>query len=373
MIWQHLRSENIAQALCLTLAHSLWQGIVLAVLAAMIILLTKNSSPLTRYAWLLASLGLFTLSFSLTLLIELNDQNSGGLPNPGASPGTPTAISRMLNNCLSYSQDHAPTIVNGWLLIIAIRSLWLLFGLSSLERMKRIRVKSPGPDWEALIPGLAKTMGIRRVVTLLESGIVKIPLTIGYLKPIILIPAGLLTGLGQQEIEMILLHELAHVLRKDYLINILQRLLETLFFFNPVVIWLSARIRAEREHCVDDLVIHHTKDQTGYIKALVYYEQYRAASPTYALAFGGKGTLARLKRLISHRSQALHKWELFGLALLLSIGTLLAGLSPVRRHTLTKQETVFSPVPSPATNQAFEAKRKAEAQAFARRQSSQNP
>jgi bla regulator protein blaR1 len=373
MIWQHLRSENIAQALCLTLAHSLWQGIALAVLAAMIILGTKNSTPLKRYAWLLASLGLFTLSFFLTLLIDLNDQNNGGLPNPGASPGTPTAISRMLNNCLSYSQDHAPTIVNGWLLIIAIRSLWLLFGLSSLERMKRIRVKSPGPDWEALIPGLAKTMGIRRVVTLLESGIVKIPLTIGYLKPIILIPAGLLTGLGQQEIEMILLHELAHVLRKDYLINILQRLLETLFFFNPVVIWLSARIRAEREHCVDDLVIHHTKDQTGYIKALVYYEQYRAASPTYALAFGGKGTLARLKRLISHRSQALHKWELFGLALLLSIGTLLAGLSPVRRHTLTKQETVFSPVPSPATNQAFEAKRKAEAQAFARRQSSQNP
>src|ERR1700722_8256169 len=187
MIWQHLRSANIAQALCLTLAHSLWQGIALAVLAAMIILLTKNARPVTRYSWLVASLGLFTLSFFVPLLIEHNDQNNGGLPAPGASPGTPTAISRLLNTCLSYSQDHAPTIVNGWLLIIAIRSLWLLFGLSSLERMKRTQVKSPGPEWEALLSRLANTMGITRIVTLLESGIVKIPLTAGYLKPIILI------------------------------------------------------------------------------------------------------------------------------------------------------------------------------------------
>jgi len=179
------------------------------------------------------------------------------------------------------------------------------------------------------------------------------------------------TGLGQQEIEMVLLHELAHVLRKDYLINILQRLLETLFFFNPVVLWLSARIRAEREHCVDDLVIRHTNDQTGYIKALVHYEQYRAAGPTYALAFGGKGTLARMERLISHRNQALHKWELFGLALLLAIGTLLAEGSPVRRHAPVKQETVFSPGPLPAANQAFAAKRKAEAEAIGRRLSPQ--
>jgi bla regulator protein blaR1 len=344
MIWQHLHSEYLARALCLALMHSLWQSILLGVLAGLIFQLTKGSAPARRYGWLVASLFLYALSFFVTLGIELNSR-------------TPPAIGGLLGNCLAYTQDHAQTIVNAWLLAIAIRSLWLLVGLRSLERMKRLRVKSPGPDWEALLARLAGAMGITSMVTLLESGLVKIPLTAGYLKPVILIPMGLLTGLGQQEVEMILVHELAHVLRKDHLINVLQRLVETLFCFNPVIFWLSARIRVERENCADDLVINHTQDRTGYIKALVHYEQYRAAIPTYALAFGGKGTLARMERLISQRNQALHKLELFGLALLLAICIAFAGFSPGHSQTIPTKE-----------KSAFEAKRKAEAEAFGRQQ-----
>jgi bla regulator protein blaR1 len=379
MIWQHLRSENIAQALCLTLAHSLWQGIVLAILAAMIILLTKKSPAAIRYGLLVGALALFTLGFFATLIIELNNQNAADWANaadranPVAIPGTTPAITRLLDTCLTYTQDHAPMIVNGWLLIIAIRSLWLLFGFSSLERMKRTRVRSPGAGWQALLTRLAGNLGITRVVSLLESGLVKVPMTAGYLKPVILIPAGLLTGLSQNEIEMILLHELAHILRKDYLVNVLQTLVETMFFFNPVVLWLSARIRAERERCADDLVIKKTNNRHGYIKALVHYEQYRAGIPAYALAFGGgRGTLARIERLISRRSQALHKWELFGLALLLAIGIGFAGFSPGQIHGPGPVNGPGANYGRPAANQTeFEAKRKAEAEAFGRQPSSQ--
>jgi bla regulator protein BlaR1 len=364
MTWQHLLSENIARAICVALAYSLWQGILLAVVAAVTLMMTKKSPAARRYAWLLGLLGLFTLSFFVTLAIELNSQNPGAQPHPGAVP----AVSGLLDACLAYGQDHAPTIVHCWLLIIVLRSLWLLFGLLSLGRMKRKHVRSPGPDWEALLARLADGMGVPRVVTLLESAIVKIPLTVGYLKPVILIPTGLLTGLGQQEVEMILLHELSHILRKDYLINIFQRLMETLFFFNPVVLWLSARIRAEREHCVDDLVINHSKNKTGYIRSLLHYEQYRAGVPAYAMAFGsGKGTLARMERLISRRNQTLHKLELFGLALLLAMGIGFAGFSPGRQQELAKREV--SPT---AKQQEFEAKRKAEAEAFGRQQSFQS-
>lgn len=402
MIWPQLRSEHLAQALCLTLAHALWQGIVLAAVAAMIILLTKNARAVTRYGLLLGALAGFALTSLVTLVIELNNQNAADWPNPADSsnaanwsnaahwpgpraiPGTTPGISRLLNACLAYSQDHAPTIVDGWLLIIAVRVLWLLVGYASLERMKRTRVKSPGADWVALLSRLANTMGITRIVSLLESAVVKIPMTAGYLKPVILIPAGLLTGLGQQEVEMILLHELAHILRKDYLVNVLQRLLETLFFFHPVIIWLSARIRAEREHCVDDLVIDHTKNQTGYIRALVHYEQYRADIPAYALAFGGRGTLGRLERIISHSNRALHKWELFGFALLLAIGIGFAGFSPGQVHRpgpthgpgqINGPGQIHDPGQisgrPAATNQAFEAKRKAEAEAIGRQLSPQ--
>jgi bla regulator protein BlaR1 len=362
MIWQHLLSESSARAICLTLAHSLWQGILLAALAAVILLLTKKSPAARRYAWLVGSLGLFTLSFFATLAIELTSQNPGDQPLPGAAP----AARDLLDACLAFSEDHAAMVVNCWLLIIVLRSLWLLFGSFSLDRMKRKHVQSPGPAWEALLARLAGALGISRVVTLLESGIVKMPLTVGYLKPVILIPAGLLTGLGQREVEMILLHELSHILRKDYLINILQRLVETLFFFNPIVLWLSARIRAEREHCVDDLVINHTKNQTSYIRALVHYEQYRAAIPAHALAFGGKGTLARMERLISQRNHTMHKLELFGLAFLLAMGIGFAGFSPGRQQGPPERKVIPA-----AKQQEFEAKRKAEAEALGRQQPSQ--
>jgi bla regulator protein BlaR1 len=364
MIWQHLLSENIARALCLSLAYSLWQGILLAVVVAVTLLLTKKSPAARRYSWLVGLLGLFTLSFFVTLAIELNSQHPAEQPHPGATP----AVSGLLDMCLACGRDHAFVIANLWLLIIVFRSLWLLFGFFSLGRMKRTHVQSPASDWEAVLTRLAGAMSISRVVTLLESAVLKIPLTVGYLKPVILIPAGLLTGLGQQEVEMILLHELSHILRKDYLINILQRLVETLFFFNPAVLWLSARIRAEREHCVDDLVIDHTKNKTGYIRSLLHYEQYRLGVPAYAMAFGGgKGTLARMERLMSHRNQTLHKLELFGLALLLVIGIVFAGFSPPgQRQRIAKQAS--SPT---VKQQEFEAKRKAEGEALGRHQSFQ--
>ena len=151
MSWQHLLSENIARALWLALAHSLWQGMLLAVVAALILLSTKKSPAARRYAWLTGSLGLFTLSFFVTLAIELKSDNPGGPSHPGEFP----AVSSLLDACLAYGQDHAPMTVHCWLLIIVLRSMWLLFGYYSLRRMKQIRVQSPGPDLEALLARLA--------------------------------------------------------------------------------------------------------------------------------------------------------------------------------------------------------------------------
>jgi beta-lactamase regulating signal transducer with metallopeptidase domain len=369
---QDLLPESIVQAVCLTLAHSLWQGILLAMLTAMIVLLTKRSTAVKRYGLLVGAMCLFTLSFFVTLIIELNSQNTSGLQPSLVAPERSSGISGMLNFCCTYIREHAVGVVNIWLLIIGMRCLYLIFGLYSLERIKRIKVKPAGPYWEALVARLAGTMGVSRAVTLLESGIVKIPVVTGYLKPVILVPAGLLTGLGQEEVEMILLHELAHVLRKDYLVNILQSLVETLFFFNPAVIWWSSLIRAERENCCDDMVIKHTKDRIGYIKALIHYEQYRAGRPAYAAAFSGPGTgtLRRVERVISNRNHSLHRLEVFGLAVLVSIGVFLTTFRQVRVHDPGRPELVFSreeseakKKESAAEKKEFEAKKKAEAEA----------
>ena len=369
MSLQDLLSESIVQAVCLTLVHSLWQGILLAMLTAMIVLLTKRSTAVRRYSLLVGALCLFTLSFFITLVTELNSQNINGLQLSAEERSS--VISGMLNFCCTYTREHAVIVVNIWLLVAGMRCLHLLFGLYSLERIKRIKVKSPGPYWEAMVTRLAGMMGVSRAITLLESGIVKIPVVAGYLKPVILIPAGLLTGLGQQEVEMILLHELAHVLRKDYLVNILQSLVETLFFFNPAVIWLSALIRAERENCCDDLVVNHTKNQIGYIKALIHYEQYRAGIPAYAAAFSGTGTgmLRRVERMISNRNHSLHKLEMLGLAILISIGIFLTNFRPVKGHDPARPELLFSREGSDTKKKEFEVKKGAEAEAIRQLQS----
>jgi bla regulator protein blaR1 len=375
MSLQDLLSVSVVRAVCLTLVHSLWQGILLAMLTAGIVLLTKRSSALKRYGLLVGAMCLFTLAFFITLAIEVNSQNSNGLWPSVVFPLRSSAISGMLNFCLAYISEHAVIIVNFWLLIIGIRCLHLLFGLYCLERIKRRKVTSPGPYWEAFVARLGKIMGVSGAVTLLESGIVEIPVVAGHLKPVILIPAGLLMGLEQQEVEMILLHELAHILRKDYLVNILQNLVETLFFFNPAIIWLSSLIRAERENCCDDMVITRTKNQVGYIKALIHYEQYRAGIPAYATAFSGTGTgmLQRLERIISNRNHSLHKLEVFGLTVLVSIGIFLATFRPAQVHDLARPGLLFSREKSGTKTRAFEAKKNAEAEAIRQLQSVHSP
>src|SRR4030095_11498069 len=95
----------------------------------------------------------------------------------------------------------------------------------------------------------------------LQSSLTKVPVVIGHLKPVILFPIGILNSLPQNEVEAILLHELAHIARNDFLINLLQQFTEIIFFFNPAVIWVSSCIKSERENCCDDIAISVTQDK----------------------------------------------------------------------------------------------------------------
>src|ERR1700749_4616836 len=122
-----------------------------------------------------------------------------------------------------------------------------------------------GGFWNERMQQLAALMGIRQTISLLESGIAKVPMVIGHLKPVILIPIGLLTALSAEEVEAILVHELAHIKRRDYLVNMLQSLMEIIFFFNPAVLWISQLIKTERENCCDDMVVEQSSNRISYI------------------------------------------------------------------------------------------------------------
>jgi hypothetical protein len=133
---------------------------------------------------------------------------------------------------------------------------------------------------------------------------------IGHLKPVILIPVGLLTALTTAEVEAILMHELAHIRRRDYLVNLLQSLVEIVFFFNPAVLWVSQLIKTEREHCCDDMALAQNTSKSGYIRALVSCQEYQA-TPAYAMAFPGQKhhLVDRVKRLVTNRNHSLDVFE----------------------------------------------------------------
>ncbi|MEP7277121.1 MAG: M56 family metallopeptidase, partial [Bacteroidota bacterium] len=169
------------------------------------------------------------------------------------------------------------------------------------------------------------------------------PQVIGFLKPVILIPAACLANLSMEQVEAVLLHELVHIKRNDYLTNLLIASVEILFFFNPFVKQLTASIRKEREYCCDDMVIQFQYHPCQYASALLTLEKSRLIPVTYGIAAGGRSQqqlLTRVERILGIRTKqpGMHKARA-GLVTLLLLGF----LATMRPETRTADK------PSPGT------------------------
>ncbi|EHQ29878.1 M56 family metallopeptidase [Mucilaginibacter paludis] len=329
--------DDVMKALCNTLLHSLWQGLLLAAIAALIIVCTRKQTAAKRYNLLLVTLGLFALGIGLTFAIELKGA-SAGLNTPGidqtaiaannhpAQPITNPVLAPLTftDYLTAYFNRNTQAVVLIWLIIVCVRSLQLVTGLHSLYYLRRKAIAPVDGVWQSRVQQLALQLGIRQVVGIAQSGLARVPMVIGHLKPLILIPAGMITALPPAEVEAILIHELAHILRKDYLANLLISLMEILFFFNPAVWWITSLIRAERENCCDDIAIAQTSSKVNYIRALVSCQEYQLSAPAYAMAFARKPNhlLNRATRLLSNSNQSLNLAE----KSLLAFGLVAAGL-----------------------------------------------
>jgi len=211
---------------------------------------------------------------------------------------------------VDYLNQRADVMVALWMIILFIRLVKLLVELGAVQRLRYYRARAVGEGWRQRVGELAQRMGIRQAVGLLESSLVQVPMMAGVFKPVILVPLGLLAQLPPQQVEAILLHELAHIRRKDYFINLLQSITETIFFFNPAILWISSLIREERENCCDDIAVGESRNKKEFIHALVSFQEYRQSSP-YAMAFASNRNhlLERVKRLIHHDNKTLNTRE----------------------------------------------------------------
>jgi penicillin-binding protein 2 len=310
-----LAPDALIELLAATLLHSLWQGGILSVLLMIALRQMKRATPQRRYAVscvtlaLLAATPIVTFHHLASRTDRVLDRSwsvadareatgaDHGLTAPPASMLIGTALPQKAGSRIHlespgsaservWSWESAATriekwmqawtwtwkswLVLVWLTGIVLCSLRHLLGWLGLHTL-RTQGTSPAP--EAVVAALQETqrvMGIRRRVTVLCSDRISGPVAMGCLKLLILVPVSLATRLPMAQWEMILAHELAHLRRHDYLVNLLQAAVESLLFYHPAVWWINRQIRREREHACDDAAVLVTRDRGAYALALVH-------------------------------------------------------------------------------------------------------
>lgn len=313
----------ITEAIGWTLVHFLWQGAAIAICLWLFSTIARRAGARWQYAagctamasMLAAAVATFTLRYEAPpsdlgpVAIVAEGSGIAVAASAGYAPELPPMTKRSrTGSTLAAAARPASTAarVQGWLaglvavwaIGVCVLSLRFLINWGGVRRMRQAgRAVSDHPLLARLAALLAQ-LKISRPVSLLSSTTAQVPLVIGWLKPAILIPAGLLSGLDPRQLEAILAHELAHVRRHDYLINLLQSLVESLLFFHPAVWWTSALIRKEREHCCDDIAARHSGGALEYGRALAALEaELGAQPPLIGLAASGGNLLQRIRRL----------------------------------------------------------------------------
>ncbi len=368
------------QRLALTLLHFLWQGaIVAAVAVAVVRLLRLRSGPPRYAAYLIALVAIAACPVVTFWLVE----PPAPMEVPAAPPPTEVAIppgqapppmdamaplegiemdapppevplaldtprerplaapagpaeageapAEAPRSALAQHLSAAPPwVAAAWLLGVIVLSGRLLLGVAGAYRWRRRLEPLPGHLTDA-VAALSERMGLRGFARVFISPLAAQPMVAGYLRPMVLLPAAMLTGLPPEMLEAVIAHELAHIRRLDVWVNLFQRLVETMLFYHPAIWWLSRRLRSEREFCCDDLAVAATGGRLTYALALARAYRSALGAPQPALAAGlgahKRTVLARVRHVLGLvPSPARSRWWLAGALALLSVLAVLVGM-----------------------------------------------
>lgn len=379
-----LLSEPLFQALGWSLLHFIWQGALVALLLVAANFVLRKSTANKRYVVSCAALLLMAALPVATFFLIANDlqprrqtiENAVRAEIATIQNGRTKLIVSLHNhtNTTSTNKESAasvfnletlktylavcmPYLVSIWLFGVFILSVRAIGGWILVQRLKRKYNKEASTEWQETLVELAKRLRVSRPVRLCESALAEVPTAIGWLRPVILVPVGALTGLSAQQIEALLAHELAHIRRYDYLVNIFQTVIETFLFYHPAVWWVSRQIRTEREHCCDDLAVAMCGNVLTYARALTDLEGLRHnMKEQFAMASDGGSLTHRVKRLLGLPTQPQRSTAWLVSLLLISVLTFVslgASRFVVKAGTETKNfiaKKVFGETSSNATN-----------------------
>ncbi|MBN2582150.1 MAG: M48 family metalloprotease [Planctomycetes bacterium] len=337
-------SDAIVQRIGWAIIHSLWQGAAVALLLALVLHALRRRGAQARYlaacAALAAMVVLPVVTASLVspqpaaqalapvdaqLAVDLPADPGDAMPPRGApafaaqpdnalapAPPRPQAAAsvarpaprapaptRWYDGLDRLIEPALPALAAMWLVGVAAMSLWHGFGWIHLHRTKRRGSRPASRSLQDVCRRLAHQLRVSRPVRLLESAVVAAPVVVGWLRPVILMPVGAVTGLTPAQLEAVLAHELAHIRRYDCLVRLAMAVVETLLFYHPAVWWISSRVRDEAEHCCDEMAVAVCGNRRVYATALARAAELgRRPRPRLAAAADGGRLLPRIRRIL---------------------------------------------------------------------------
>jgi TonB family protein len=293
------------QAVSAALVHFVWQGLVVAFVLWTVLFVLRNRSANARY--LASCAGLLSLTALPVITTCVLYQGTVSAIADGVPAGISRTIGAGLDGAISSPGKWLASIeawaLPLWSLGVVVFSLRLAWGCRQVTLLRREGVDADGAVL-AMVADLSRRMGLTPSVRVLISGAADGPSVVGWIRPVILLPAATVLGLTPAQLEAVLAHECAHIRRHDYLVNFLQSLVETVLFYHPAVWWISARIRHERELCCDDLAVRSCGDVLCYARALASLERLRVTVPRLALGASDGPVLYRIQRLVGVNGRA---------------------------------------------------------------------
>jgi len=303
--------------------HFLWQGTVIGLIASLLIRGLRKSSAESRYAVALCSLVICLIVFLITIwgLVYKTPNTSGGLIAPIT----------LIPSVKNYSGNMQQIVATIWAIGVGFLIARFAFHWLWSQRLRTRMAANPDRQWLDIFDELKTQMGIPKTIKMLKSGLVQTPMVVGWISPVVLVPAAAFAFLSPEQMRMILVHELTHIRRYDHWVNQFQALVEIILFFHPVVWWLSRQMQIEREYCCDDASLKAVPKRKVLAETLVQLEQMRISSPANSLAANGGSLMDRITRILNNRVRTRktkkHKMKIQTLGVIAATALLVGGIT----------------------------------------------
>ncbi|MEN8194399.1 MAG: M56 family metallopeptidase [Bacteroidota bacterium] len=361
-------SNDLIIALSGMILHSLWQGALISLLLVVALLfVNKRSAKLRSALAYFAIVGIFVSStITFSYLYKNNSSESEKVSVSVSEVTLNYAVPSVETSLISYGKENVTKIYNSvsqhmnkfhsanfnfifafWMIGMVFLAIRMMGGYFYTQRIKRKHTVPMGSRWSKLAKRIANELGVNKTISLFESPLIKQPVVIGYFKPVILMPIGMITGLPHDQIEAIIAHEIAHIKRSDYLLNLFQSAVEILFFFNPAMWWFSSIVRKEREYSCDDLAVAVSGENTTLANALLSIEEKDWGAQILGVGLGGnkKSLFRRIRRMNEEKNRNIdYQRRLFTLIVLISLFTsaILFSRSSVNMEDVVSDEIQYN-------------------------------